>query len=189
MSEHALSISHLNDFIFCPVSIYFHLLEGEEERVLYQDTPQLNGTAAHSHSDDGTYSTEKTMLQGIPIYCERYDLFGKIDTFDSKRGVLTERKKRIKTIYDGYVFQLYAQYFALTDMGYDVRELRLYSMDDNKVYRINNPNEDERMFEKFEHLLNNIRSFSFDGFQQTNASKCEHCIYEALCGFSALQRG
>ena len=189
MSEQALSISHLNDFIFCPVSIYFHLLEDEEERVLYQDTPQLNGTAAHSHSDDGTYSTEKTMLQGINVYCERYDLFGKIDTFDSKRGILTERKKRIKTVYDGYVFQLYAQYFALSDMGYDVRELRLYSMDDNKVYRIESPEENVEMLEKFERLLKDIRLFSFDGFRQQNISKCERCIYEPLCGFSALQGG
>ena len=79
MSEQVLSISYLNDFLFCPVSIDFHLLEDDGERVLWQDTPQLNGTASHSHADEGTYSTEKTRMQGVRVYCERYDLFGKID--------------------------------------------------------------------------------------------------------------
>ena len=30
MSEQPLAISQLNDFIFCPVSIFFHSLETEE---------------------------------------------------------------------------------------------------------------------------------------------------------------
>ena len=40
------------------------------------------------------------MLQGIPVYCEKYNLIGKIDTFDSVKGILTERKKKIKMVYD-----------------------------------------------------------------------------------------
>lgn len=39
MSEHPIAISKINDFIFCPVSIYFHALE-EEENVLVQNAEQ-----------------------------------------------------------------------------------------------------------------------------------------------------
>ena len=66
------------------------------------------------------------MLQGVSVYCEKYNLVGKIDVFDEKTGILTERKKKIKTVYDGYIYQIYAQYFSLIEMGYKVNELRLY---------------------------------------------------------------
>lgn len=128
MSEQPVSISFLNDFIFCPASIYFHTIDDNEDDVQIQDTYQLNGTAAHEKSDSAAYSTKKSMLQGISVYCERYNLIGKIDTFDTEKGILTERKKKIKTIYDGYVFQLYAQYFSLIEMGYSVKSIRLYSI-------------------------------------------------------------
>ena len=116
MSEQPIAISHLNDFIFCPASIYFHALE-QGEHLLVQSPDQLNGTKAHEKSDSATYSTQKNMLQGIGIYSETYNLIGKIDVFDCQNGILTERKKKIKTIYDGYVFQLYAQYYCLVEMG------------------------------------------------------------------------
>lgn len=61
-------------------------------------------------ADSATYSTQKGMLQGISVYCEKYNLVGKIDVFDKKTGILTERKKKIKTVYDGYIYQIYAQY-------------------------------------------------------------------------------
>ena len=102
MSEQPLAISQLNDFIFCPASIFFHSLE-TEENIMVQDSFQLNGTNAHQHSDSATYSTEKSVLQGVSVYCEKYNLIGKIDVFDEKTGVLTERKKKIKTVYDGYI--------------------------------------------------------------------------------------
>ena len=105
MSEYPISISNLNDFIFCPVSIYFHAVESDTEKMTYQDSFQINGTAAHEKSDSGAYSTQKDMLQGISVYSERYNLIGKIDTFDMKSGILTERKKKIKTIFDRTAFR------------------------------------------------------------------------------------
>lgn len=189
MSEQPIAISTLNDFIFCPVSIYFHSLEDEEENILNQDSFQLNGSAAHAKSDSAAYSSRKSMLQGVSVYCEKYNLCGKIDTFDVEKGILTERKKKIKTIYDGYIFQLYAQYFSLTEMGYDVKEIRLYSMDDNKVYKVNNPILDSEMLHKFETLIHEMNAFAFDRFKQDNIKKCVNCIYEPLCSFSALKEG
>lgn len=187
MSENPIIISNLNDFIFCPVSIYFHSLEPENEELLVKDTYQINGSDAHKKSDNAAYSTKKSMLQGISVYSSKYDLCGKIDTFDCEKGVLTERKKKITNVYDGYVFQLYAQYFALCDMGYRVSSLRLYSMDDNKVYKIKKPEDDDEMFSKFKLLITKIKTFDFDDFKQCNIQKCMHCIYEPLCSFSALK--
>lgn len=187
MSENPISISNLNDFIFCPVSIYFHALE-DEENILIQDTAQINGSYSHRNSDNAVYSTKKNILQGISVYCEKYNLCGKIDVFNIDDGVLTERKKRIKTVYDGYVFQLYAQYFSLLEMGYTVKKIRLYSMDNNKVYDIDLPENNPNMSSKFKKLLDDINAFSFDDFKQTNAGKCDNCIYEPLCSFS-LKKG
>ena len=127
------------------------------------------------------------MLQGVPVYCEKYNVYGKIDVFDSENGVLTERKKKIKTIYDGYVFQLYAQYFALSEMGYRVDKIRLYSMDDNKVYDLQRPCENRDMFDGFEKLIDDISSFVLRDFRQDNIEKCSNCIYEIMCSFSALK--
>lgn len=184
MGENALPISNLNDFIFCPVSIYFHSLDIDTDRISLQDEYQINGTAAHECSDNGSYSDKKSILQAIPVYSEKYNLYGKIDVFDTSKGILTERKKKIVRVYDGYVFQLYAQYFSLIEMGYDIKSIRLYSLDDNKVYPVALPEEDNVMFQKFEELILRIQDFSFSDFRQTNPLKCKKCIYEPLCSFS-----
>ena len=39
-----IKISNINDFIFCPVSIYFHNLYGNQEKLMFQSKYQLNGT-------------------------------------------------------------------------------------------------------------------------------------------------
>ena len=187
MSEYPISIANLNDFVFCPASIYFHGMDSESEDFLYKDTYQINGTSAHEKSDTRHYSTRKSMLQAIEVYSTRFNIIGKIDTFDAERGILTERKKQIKTIFDGYVFQLYAQYYSLKEMGYTVNEIRLYSMDDNKVYKIDLPEENVLMAEKFENIILDMNKFDISDFHQDNILKCEKCIYEPLCSYSALK--
>lgn len=187
MSEYPITISNLNDFIFCPVSIYFHALERGVDKTLTQDIAQINGSAAHEKSDTGGYSSKRSILQGTPVYSATYNLSGNIDTFDVERGVLTERKKRIKTVYDGYVFQLYAQYFSLIELGYEVSSIRLYSMDDNKVCPIALPKEDDEMYFKFKALLEEIDSFNINEFHQKNSQKCSNCIYEPLCSYSTMK--
>lgn len=185
MSEQPLPMTYLNDFIFCPVSIYFHAIDNNTDDLLLKGADQLSGTASHEKVDAGQYSFNRSVLQGIYVFSEKYNLYGKIDIFDSKTGVLTERKKKIKTIFDGYVFQLFAQYFALKDMGFEIKQLRLYSMDDNKVYPVALPENNTEMLIKFEQTVRDINEFSFDGFYQSNRLKCERCIYEPLCSFSA----
>lgn len=96
MSETPITLSHLNDFIFCPASIYFHSLDSGTEKMMYHTEKQINGTAAHNASDRKEYSSRKNVLQAIDVYCERYNIIGKIDVFDCEAGELTERKRKIK---------------------------------------------------------------------------------------------
>ena len=106
-----IKLSNLNDFIFCPISIYFHNLYGDQAKYTYQDKPQLLGTAVHKSIDEKTYSTRSDVLQGIDCFCGKYNLIGKIDLFDIEKKELTERKRKITRVYDGYIFQLYGEYF------------------------------------------------------------------------------
>lgn len=184
--EETIIISYLNDFIFCPISIYFHKLYGNLDRNLYQTEYQINGTNAHKAVDNKTYSTSKNILQGIDIYSQKYGIEGKIDIFNINKGELVERKNKIKQIYDGYVFQIYAQYYGLTERGYKVKKLSLYSMSDNKKYNIKLPTEDLEMKIKFEKLIQNIHEFDIENFQQKNGEKCKTCIYEPACDRSLI---
>lgn len=176
-----LKISYLNDFIFCPLSIYYHQLYGKLSERLYYGDSQLNGKAVHEAVDNKHYSTHKNILQGIEIYSNEYNLCGKIDIFDTDTGLLTERKKKIETIYDGYVFQLYAQCLCLREMGYTVKKIRFYSSDDNKVYPVPLPEENPEMFTKFKNTLKEIRNFNVETFTPANPQKCENCIYNDFC--------
>lgn len=179
--DDAIIFSNLNDFIFCPASIYFHNLYGSRAVISYQTDKQINGTAAHRNIDENTYSNRKDIFTSLEVYSERYNIVGKIDMYNASTQTLTERKRQIKVIYDGYVFQLYAQYFGLLDQGYTVRHLRLHSMVDNKTYQVKLPEEDETMLHNFECLIQNIKTFDLESFCQTNADKCRNCIYEPAC--------
>ena len=183
--ESYIPISFLNDFIFCPRSIYFHQLYGGYNTQLYQQKPQIAGKAAHASIDEKAYSTRKNILQGIEVYCERYKICGKIDLFDTDSGKLTERKRQIKIIYDGYVFQVYAHYHALTEMGYAVNSIALYDITHNTTYPIPLPSENPEMQQKFENLIEQINKFDMNasGFTQVEA-KCSKCIYSNLCDYS-----
>lgn len=185
--EPYIQISFLNDFIFCPRSIYFHQLYGKVSQRLYHSTHQVKGLNAHKTVDSQTYTTAKSVLQGLDVYSEQYKLCGKIDTYDVAKKLLTERKKKIKVIYDGYIFQLYAQYFCLTEMGYQVDKIKLYSMDDNKSYSVNLPHDDPEKLSAFKQLIKDLRAFDLNADFTPNANKCQFCVYNALCDYSLFE--
>ena len=63
-------------------------------------------------------------------------------------------------------------------MGYDVKQLVLYSMDDNKSYTLKLPHEDPKMFKRFENLLITMKEFLMEDFEQRGVQKCMKCIYK-----------
>ena len=147
---------------------------------MYQDIPQTRWTFNHARIDHGRYSTSKDILQGISIYSEKYNLAGKIDVFHVGKKSLMERKSHIKELYQWYVYQIYAQYFCLKEMWYEVEKLKLYSMDDNKVYDI--PLPDEETIKAFEEFLERYKKFDPTALWfEANPEKCKMCIYRELC--------
>ena len=115
--ESYIQISKLNDFIFCPMSVYFHSFYENYEEKIYHGKSQTVGKIAHDNIDKGKYSTARRYLQGLPIYSSRFNLMGKIDIYDSDKKFLIERKYKVNKIYRGYLLQLYAQFFCLEEMG------------------------------------------------------------------------
>jgi CRISPR-associated exonuclease Cas4 len=180
--ESYVTLSFLNDFIFCPRSIYFHQLYSIYNDQYYKQKNQIAGTEAHATIDSKTYSTRSNLLQGIEVFSEKYNIAGKIDVFDINTGRLTERKKQIKVIYDGYVFQVYAQYFALTEMGYTVKQIIIHDLTQNKNFEIQLPENDAMMLNKFEQVLYEIANYDLVSTYFTpHLLKCEKCIYSPLC--------
>lgn len=170
----------MNDFVFCPKSIYFHGLYKNFSDIQYKAVPQKLGTMKHETIEKGSYSSKKSVLQGVSIFSEKYNLGGKIDIFNIRKSELVERKTKIKKIYDGYIYQLYAQYFCLEEMGYKVKKIFLYSLSDNKKYPIPLPGSKQR--KEFEAILKKIRNFDMqDPDFNPNLEKCKMCIYSNLC--------
>lgn len=176
-----LKITYLNDFVFCPLSIYYHQLYGDLAERFYYDDAQFDGKKAHDAIDKNRYSTKKSVIQGADVYSEEFNLCGKIDIFDTESGILTERKKHIDRIFDGYVFQLYAQYFCLKEMGFAVKRIRFYSADDNKIYPQKIPEENPQMMEKFRRTNDEMHDFKVESFVPESAEKCRNCIYNDFC--------
>lgn len=157
------------------------MLYGDTERILYQSGSQINGTNAHKTIDTGSYSTKKEMLTGIDVYCEEFRLIGKIDLYDKNKELLVERKRTVKKIYDGYIFQVYAQCLSLREMGYKVSKIIIHSLTDNKNYPIKLPEEDSLMFDKFKKTISDMHEFDMNKFEQACPDKCRNCIYEPAC--------
>lgn len=66
--DETILITEFNDFIFCPVSIYFHKLYGNRDTITYQNVTQINGTNAHKNVDENTYSHKKNILTAMDVY-------------------------------------------------------------------------------------------------------------------------
>lgn len=178
--ESYIQISKINDFIFCPYSLYYHSIYENFSQKVYHGSAQTKGKIKHECIDEGRYSTAKKFLQGTDVYSEKYGLCGKIDIYDKENKFLIERKNKVIKIYDGYKYQLYAQYFCLKEMGYEVEKLFIHSLTDNKRYEIALPEGDE--LKKFEETIEQMRNFNIakNNFKK-NKQKCEQCIYSQLC--------
>ena len=155
--EQYIQISKINDFLFSPASLYLHSTYEDFTGKVYKKKEQIKGSLNHKNIDAGNYSSRKNILSGISVYSEKYNLVGKIDIFDKESGELIERKTRIKKIYQGYVYQLWAQYFCLKEMGYQPKKLFLHSLEDNQRYEIQLPTKEQE--KEFENLIKKMKEF------------------------------
>ncbi len=177
--EENINISLLNDFIFCPRSIYFHNLYYPFDETLYHSTYQKEGKSAHKNIDEKNYSSKKDLIEGLDVYSEELGLVGKIDLLDLSSNTLIERKKRIKQIYEGYYLQVYAHYFCLIEMNYKVRSIKLHSLVDNKRYNVALPGYKDK--NRIAEIIQNMKSFDLSKPFKQNPNKCKMCIYKEMC--------
>lgn len=177
----AIQISTINDFGFCPYSLYLHTIYMSRNESIYHDVPQINGKAVHANLDNSTYSTRKNILSGMPVFSEKYNIIGKIDIFYIKEGHLVERKFFIKNIFPGHRYQLWAQMFCLQEMGYKVNKLSIRSLKDNQVFSIPKPKKTDTA--EFECILRAMRNYlPTDPLPPlVTPAKCDQCIYKQLC--------
>lgn len=178
--EDYIEISTLNDFIFCPYSIYLHNVYKSAAEDIYYATPQLLGKYSHQTVDEGTTVRHKGDLAGMSVVSEKYGLMGKIDIYKALGAQLIERKRHISTIYQGQIYQLWAQMLCMREMGYRVDTLYFYDISTRKMKPVKIPDDGE--LKKFEMFLEQYRCFDpgKDLFS-VNESKCLHCIYCNLC--------
>lgn len=176
--ESYIKISNINDFLYCPVSIYLHSIYENFNTKAYHQTPQVVGSLHHKSIDEGAYSTAKRYEMAKEVWSEEFGLAGKIDVYDNQTKTLIERKTRVKTIYQGYRYQLYAQYFCMKEMGYEVNKLLIHSLEDNKRYSIPIPNDDE--INEFAALLKEMRSFDMSKIKNHKCKRCSESIYSPM---------
>lgn len=172
-------ISTLNDFIFCPYSIYLHNVYQSTDEDVYYARPQVKGRFAHGATDLKTGSTSRDVIFSLPVFSNQYHLMGKIDVYKQKEEKLIERKYQLKHIYRGQIYQLWAQYFCMKEMGYKVSELAFYEISKNKMIPISIPSEEDR--KEFEQFISRYLSYNPSNPIIINLNKCRHCIYCNLC--------
>ena len=174
-----ISISTLNDFIFCPYSIYLHNVYMDTDEGLYHAKPQTKGKMAHETIDNKTAGNRKEDLFSLPVYSAQYRLMGKVDVYRKKEKLLVERKYQLKKIFQGQIYQLWAQYICLLEMGYEVEQMAFYEISTNKMIPISLP--DEKGMAQFTTFIESFYQFDPADEIHVNPRKCQHCIYFNLC--------
>lgn len=178
--EPIIQISKLNDYLFCPYSLYLKSIYENISEVNYHTTYQVNGKLKHRRIDNQEYSSSKNIIESIPIYSEKYKLIGKIDLYDKSKKYLIERKSMINKIYEGYILQLHAQYLCLKEMGYTVEKIFLHSLENNKRYSIPLPTKKD--IKQITKIIKNIQNIEYVPMN-INPNKCNKCIYKTLCEY------
>lgn len=176
--EPYIQISKINDFLYCPMSLYLHSIYENFTEKTYHQSPQVVGRIRHEAIEAGTYSSSRRFVVGMEVWSETYHLMGKIDIYDREGKALIERKTRVRTIYEGYRYQLYAQYFAMIEMEYPVEKLFVHSLEDNRRYPVALPDAAET--EAFARTIAQIRSFSIEDYKHHTCPKCAESIYGVL---------
>ncbi len=174
-----IQISKINDFLFCPRSLYFHSVYENFDDAQYKARPQIAGTLKHASVDSDTYSSQERYMQGTEVFSAQYGIIGKIDVYNKQSQTLIEKKNVIKQIHIGYLFQLYAEKLAIEEMGFPVKKMVLHSLTDNKKYTIKLTKKEKELFAQ---TLKEMRGFRMEkSTMSTNIKKCAGCIYRELC--------
>lgn len=152
----------------------------DTDEMMYHATPQTQGRIAHDSVDSKSASNRSEDIISLPVYSEEYRLMGKIDIYKGKEKKLIERKFQLKQIYQGQIYQLWAQMLCMKEMGYSVETLAFYETSKNRMIPIEMPNDLELI--KFKNFINRFHNYNpLETSITINPNKCLHCIYCNLC--------
>lgn len=147
---------------------------------VFKAKPQVEGTFAHSATDSGKSSTRKDDLFSLPVYSDELGVMGVIDVYRREKKLLVERKNNLKKIFRGQLYQLWAQYFCLVEMGYQVEQIAFYEISTNKMLYQQLPGAVEKA--ELMAFVEKFKNYSPErGVFKINHNKCVHCIYCNLC--------
>jgi CRISPR-associated protein Cas4 len=104
---------------------------------------------------------------------------GKIDIYRKEEKQLIERKYQLKQVYKGHLYQIWAQYFCMLEMGYEIERLAFYEISTNKMIPVNFPSDDEK--QELLAFIKKFRDYNIEDDLTININKCRHCIYCNLC--------
>ena len=169
MGEDYITFTQINDFLFSPASLYMHGSFADMRANFYKEKAQIAGSIEHEAIEEGRYSSRKNIIQAKTVYSHKYKILGKIDVYDMDKKELIERKNRVSKIYKGHIFQVWAQYFALKEHGFEVEKIFIYSKEDNKKYEI--PLPDEKGEKEFAKVLKQIRKFRAEELLKTHTDQ------------------
>jgi CRISPR-associated exonuclease Cas4 len=114
--EEVISISALNQYVFCPRRCALMHVEG----IWSENFHTAKGTILHKNADERGYETvrEARCLHALPLYSEKYGLNGKADIVEirSDEIIPVEYKKGKKREFDNDNIQLAAQALCLEEM-------------------------------------------------------------------------
>jgi CRISPR-associated protein Cas4 len=178
-------ISALNSFTFCPYSIYLHNIFADSDDDIYYAQPQIKGRIAHEAVDSKRASSLKNEIQSLPVSSDELCIMGKIDVYRKEEKMLIERKYKLKQIYRGYLYQIWAQYFCMLEMGYDIEKLAFYEIQTNKMFPIDIPTDNEK--QELINIIKKFRNYNLEDDFVINDNKCRHCIYCNLCDKTSVE--
>lgn len=178
--EPYIRISNINDFLYSPRSLYLHSIYESFAPSEYKADPQIRGTLLHECIDNGFYSSSTRYITGKPVCSEEYGIIGKIDIYDRETCTLVERKTKVHRVYEGYKLQLYAQYLALREEGYEIKSLALHSMLDNRRHKLVVPGLTDIW--RLEEVLTAMRRYKIGALTEDTSSlaRCDVSIYGTL---------
>jgi len=150
----------------------------ESDSDVYYAIPQIIGKNAHKTVDEKK-ATQAYLIESLPIISHEMGLTGKIDVYNKNNATLIERKYNLKQIFQGQIYQLWAQFFCMTEMGYTINHLRFYEISTHKTTEIPIPTTADKA--KFTLFLSNFRNYNPRKTFEPNPNKCLRCIYCNLC--------
>lgn len=179
--EHLITITTLNDFVFCPYSIYLHQIYDLNKEDIYHDEYQSKGKRLHDFIEN---NKDETSWKHAYVYSDKLGIYGKIDDYNPLTKELIEYKSTVAVAYKGYYYQIWSQYLCLKEMGVIVYSLAFFDFKKNMKIEIPIPSQSD-----VEELINHIKKikrFDFNSDLLINPNKCNHCIYNMLCEKSKL---